>query len=123
VHRAPMDAIVEALPYEEGETPAVGTPVAVLLRSAAPYARVYVPEPLRASLHPGDSVTVSVDGIEHPFTGKVRYVSADASFTPYFALTRDDRARLSFVSEIDLADADTLTSGTPVEVSLGHRDD
>ena len=123
VHRAPMDAIVEALPYEEGETPAVGTPVAVLLRSGAPYARVYVPEPLRATLHPGDVVSVSVDGIDHPFTGKVRYVSADASFTPYFALTRDDRARLSFVSEIDLADADTLTSGTPAEVTLGRRDE
>ncbi len=116
--RAPMDAIVEALPYEEGETPAVGTPIAVLLRSGAPYARVYVPEPWRARLRPGDRVDVRVDGIDTPFRGQIRYVSADASFTPYFALTRDDRARLSFVSEINLTDADALTSGTPVEITL-----
>ena len=44
---APRAGIVEALPYKLGERPAAGRPVAVLLADGAPYARVYVPEPLR----------------------------------------------------------------------------
>lgn len=117
-HAAPDDTWVEALPFEVGEIPPVGAAVAVLLRDHEPYARVYVPEPLHSRLRPGATVSVAVDGIDKPFTGTVRYVSADASFTPYFALTRRDRSRLSYLAKIDLSGAAALPSGTPVEVTL-----
>jgi HlyD family secretion protein len=117
-HIAPDDTWVEALPFEVGEIPPVGAPVAVLLRDHEPYARVYVPEPLHSRVRPGETVSVAVDGIAAPFAGKVRYVSADASFTPYFALTRHDRSRLTYLAEIDLSGATALPSGTPVEVTL-----
>jgi HlyD family secretion protein len=107
-----------ALPFEVGEIPPVGAAVAVLLRDHEPYARVYVPEPLHSRLQPGATVSVAVDGIDKPFAGTVRYVSADASFTPYFALTRRDRSRLSYLAKIDLSGATALPSGTPVEVTL-----
>jgi HlyD family secretion protein len=117
-HAAPSAAQVESLPYEEGEIPAVGTPVAVLLRAGAPYARVYVPEPLRASVTPGAVLDVHVDGVERSFEARVRYVSAEASFTPYFALTRYDRSRLSFVAEADLSAGAALPAGLPLEATL-----
>lgn len=120
-HIAPVDSLVESLPYEEGETPPIGAPVAVLLRSGAPYARVYVPEALRASVHPGDSAQIQVDGVERTFAGRVRFVSAEASFTPYFALTRHDRGRLVFVGEIDLLDATDLPAGVPVEAHFSRE--
>ena len=37
--------------------------VAVMLADGVPYARVYVPEPLRAAFHAGAEVSVTVDGV------------------------------------------------------------
>jgi HlyD family secretion protein len=48
--------------------------------------------------------------------GTVRWVSADASFTPYFALTEHDRSRLSYLAELDLPQAADLPSGVPLVV-------
>jgi HlyD family secretion protein len=59
-------------------------------------------------------VEVHADGVERNFQGTVRWVSSDASFTPYFALTEHDRSRLSYLAEIDLADAARLPAGLPV---------
>jgi HlyD family secretion protein len=55
--------------------------------------------------------------------GVVRFVSADAAFTPYYALTQEDRSRLSYLAEIDLPDdaARDIPSGVPVQVSLVGR--
>lgn len=118
--RAPRTGVVEALPYELGERPAAGAPVVVMLAEGAPYARVYVPEPLRARVVPGLEADVSVDGIAQRFAGRVRYVAADATFTPYFALTQRDRSRLAFVSEVVLTgpEAAELPSGVPVQVDF-----
>ena len=117
-HVAPYDVLVEALPYQVGEIPSIGAPVVILLHAGEPYARVYIPEPLVSSVRLGEPVSVFVDGIADSFVGKVRFIAADASFTPYFALTRHDRSRLSYLAEIDLSGATELPSGVPVEVTL-----
>jgi HlyD family secretion protein len=51
----------------------------------------------------------------------VRYISAQAAFTPYFALTQKDRSHLSYLAEITLAGpaAADLPAGIPVEVTFG----
>jgi HlyD family secretion protein len=117
---APRAGRVEALPYKLGERPAAGAPVVVLLADGAPYARIYVPEPLRSQMTSGRVVTVAIDGIAARLAGKVRYVSAEAAFTPYYALTQKDRARLSYLAEITLDDprAAALPVGVPVQVTL-----
>lgn len=117
---APRDGRIDALPYELGERPPPGAPVVVMLADGAPYARVYVPEPIRARVVPGTSATVRVDGSARAWRGRVRYVSAEAAFTPYYTLTQKDRSRLSFLAEVTLteAGAQALPSGVPVEVSL-----
>jgi HlyD family secretion protein len=116
--RAPRAGLVEALPYKLGERPAAGRPVAVLLADGAPYARVYVPEPLRAQFLAGTKVQVHVDGVDGPLPGTVRYVSAEAAFTPYYALTQKDRSRLAYLAEITLdgPQAARLPTGVPVQV-------
>ncbi len=121
VVRAPRPGIVEALPYKLGERPPAGAPVAVMLADGTPYGRVYVPEPLRASYAAGARVQLRVDGVQQPLTGTVRYVSAEASFTPYNSLTQKDRTRLSYLAEITVDDpqAADLPSGVPVQVTLG----
>jgi HlyD family secretion protein len=118
--RAPRAGWIEALPYELGERPPARAPVVVLLAEGTPYARIHVPEPLRVRMTAGSRVAVSIDGVEGVLDGTVRFVSAEASFTPYYALTQKDRARLSYLAEVALDDerAATLPVGVPVQVTI-----
>ena len=116
----PVAGTIEVLPYEPGERPAAGAVVATLLVDAAPYARIYVPEPVRARVVPGLPAVVRTDGIDTEFAGSVRFVASEAAFTPYFALTQRDRSRLSYLAEVTLTDPDAaaLPTGIPVEVDF-----
>jgi HlyD family secretion protein len=118
--RAPVDATIDALPYRVGEKPPQGATVAVLLANTAPYARIHVPEPMRARVKTGTAATIRVDGVDREFRGQVRFVSSEAEFTPYYALTLADRSRLSFRAEVAFDDdsAASLPSGLPLDVSL-----
>lgn len=119
--RAPRDVIVDALPYRIGEKPQRGATVAVLLEAGAPFARIHVPEPMRAGVHVGDPATIRIDGVAGTFKGRVRYVSSEAEFTPYYALTEGDRVRLAYRVEVDVEGdpARELPAGLPLEVVLG----
>jgi HlyD family secretion protein len=119
---APVAGTIDKVLYRLGERPPPGTTIAVLLDSSRSFARVYVPENLRSAVQPGDTLNVQVDGVAKPFTGRVRWVSADASFTPYFALTEHDRARLSYLAEIDLEGAEDLPSGVPLQADFPPGD-
>lgn len=113
---APVDGVVDTLPFEVGERPRPGDVVAILLTGKQPYARVYIPEPLRAGLRVGSPMRIAVDGIEQPMTGSIRRIAAEASFTPYFALTERDRGRLSFLAEVRMPDLpERLPEGLPVQ--------
>lgn len=116
---APVDGIVDSRLYELGEQPAVGQPMLVLLSGAQPYARIYVPESQRVHVRTGIAARIYVDGLAQPLDGSVRWVSSEAAFTPYFALTERDRGRLSFLAKVDILDArERLPDGVPVEVEL-----
>jgi HlyD family secretion protein len=123
VVKAPRPGRVEAIPYKLGERPAPGTPLIVMLADGTPYARVYVPEPLRTKFLPGTRIRVHVDGHDGELTGVVRFVSAEAAFTPYYALTQEDRSRLSYLAEIDLEEsaAANVPTGMPVQVELTNE--
>jgi HlyD family secretion protein len=120
VVKAPRAGRVEAIPYKLGERPTAGMPLIVMLADGTPYARVYVPEPLRTRFLPGTHTRVRVDGRDGDLTGVVRFISAEAAFTPYYALTQEDRSRLSYLAEIDLDEraAATVPTGMPVQVEL-----
>ena len=110
--------------FEVGERPPAGQPVAVILGGQQPYARVYIPERLRARVRPGTDARVAVDGIDAPISGRVRWVAHEAAFTPYFALTERDRGRLTYLAKIDLEEQqERLPDGVPVEVELLVPDD
>lgn len=115
---APVAGVVDKVLFRIGERPAPGTTVAVVLDGSRTYARVYVPEHLRTRVTPGTRIDVRIDGENTPFEGRVRWVSSDAQFTPYFALTEHDRSRLSFLAEIDIPDAGHLPSGVPLQADF-----
>lgn len=119
--RTPVDGIADSRLFELGERPAPGQPVIIVLAGQQPYARVFVPETLRVGVVPGTRALIHVDGIDAPIEGRVRWVSSEAAFTPYHALTERDRGRLSFVAKIDLTTdrEQRLPDGVPVEVDFG----
>jgi HlyD family secretion protein len=115
---APVDGMLDKRLYQLGERPPIGATISVILDSSRTYARIYVPEPLRTTIIPGKKLSVRIDGEDKTMAGSVRWVSSDASFTPYFALTEHDRARLSYLAEVDVPDASDLPSGVPLEVDF-----
>lgn len=116
---------IEAIPYKLGERPPAGAPVVVLLADSPAFARVYVPEPLRSRLRAGQAAEIRVDGMEEPLPGRFRFISADAAFTPYYALTQRDRSRLSYLAEVEVTGpgAAGLPAGVPVEVTPAAQAD
>lgn len=118
--RAPVPGWLDSLPYERGERPPTGATVAVLLADGAPWARIYVPEPRRAAVRIGSPAEVRVDGVDRVFRGRVRYLSNEAAYTPYYALSQRERARLAFLAEVEIIDreAASLPVGVPAQVRL-----
>lgn len=122
---APRAGRIDSMPYRLGDQAPVGAPLATLLVGDAPYARVYVPEPIRAGVKIGDRATLHVDGVERALPGRVRAIRSEPSFTPYYALTGKDAARLSYLAEIvfddtalDAAVVGGLPAGLPVRVEF-----
>ncbi len=114
---ASVDGIIDSLPFEVGERPRIGDVVAVLLSGDQPYARIYIPEPLRLQVEVGSVLPLRIDGMDTVLNGTVRRVAAEPSFTPYFALTERDRSRLSYVAEVALPEQSRrLPEGLPVQV-------
>ena len=97
----------------------MGSPLAILLVGDTPYARVYVPEPMRANVKVGQAARVFVDGREAAINGRVRMIRSEPTFTPYYALSGRDAERLSYLAEIalDKAGAD-LPAGVPVRAEF-----
>jgi len=117
--RAPIDGVADSRLFETGERPVPGQPVIVMLAAGQPHARVYVPEALRVRVAAGTPARIRVDGLEEPIEGRVRWVSSEAAFTPYYALTERDRGRLTYLAKVDLlTDRARLPDGVPVEVEF-----
>lgn len=123
---APRAGTVDALPFKPGDQPPVGSAVASLLVGDAPYARVFVPAPRRAALNAGDRFDVRVEGVDEPFSARLRSIRSEPSFTPYYALSGDDATRLVYRAELVLEGeaARHLPAGLPVsaEVSAESSD-
>lgn len=117
--RATRNGILDNLPWNLGERVTTGSPLAIVMAGDAPYARVYVPEPYRIKISVGDQLNVHIDGLDKAISGKVRWISHEPAFTPYYALNQDERARLMYLAEIQLSNEHKdLASGVPVQVDL-----
>lgn len=116
---APRAGRIDSIPYKLGDQAPVGAPLVVMLVGEAPYARVYVPEPIRAGVAVGQRARVFVAGRADALPGRVRMIRSEPSFTPYYALTGEDAARLSYLAEVQLdKGAAALPAGVPVRVEF-----
>ena len=116
---AKRDGLLDNLPWNLGERVTAGSPVAILLAGNAPFARVYIPEPYRVKIKTGDHLQVTVDGLNGPLEGTVRWISTEPAFSPYYALNQAERANLMFLAEVLLPDsASGLPIGVPAQVKM-----
>ncbi|HOI96637.1 MAG TPA: HlyD family efflux transporter periplasmic adaptor subunit [Syntrophobacter fumaroxidans] len=118
---APRSGLVFDTLYREGEWVGAGLPVVVLLPPANIKVRAFVPEIRIGSIHPGDRVRVTVDGVAEPFEGKVSFVSPRAEYTPPVIYSKESRDKLVFMIEavFDPETAQKLHPGQPVDVWPG----
>ena len=120
--RAPETAAVFDTLYRSGEWVAAGRPVVSLLPPESIKVRVYVPEGRLASIHPGDPVTVTVDGLKESFAGRVSFISPRAEYTPPVIYSRENRAKLVYLVEAAFPPENPgrLHPGQPVDLRFGR---
>lgn len=119
---APEDALVYDTLYRSGEWVAAGRPVVSLLPAGNVKVRFFAPQKSVSSIHPGDPLTLSVDGIKEPLPGRVSFVSPRAEYTPPVIYSKESRAKLVFLVEAGFPPlvASRLHPGQPVDVRLGR---
>jgi HlyD family secretion protein len=117
---APQSGLVYDTLFRQGEWVPAGKPVVVLLPPQNIKVRAFVPETRVGSIHYGDAVQVTVDGVQNPFLGKVSYISPRAEYTPPVIYSRETRVKLVFMVEMvfDSAAAANLHPGQPVDVQF-----
>ncbi len=110
---------VDNLPWHVGERVTKGSPVVIIQANSAPYARVYIPEPYRAKLNQGMTLTVRVDGIDKNIQGELTWIATEPAFTPFYALNQEERARLMYLAEVTLpVSENNLPTGVPAQVIM-----
>jgi len=117
---APLSGLVYDTLYQQGEWVAAGKPIVALLPPENIKVRIFVPEAKVGTIHPGDRVSVFVDGVSEPFVGKVTYISPQAEYTPPVIYSQESRQKLVFMIEarFDPITAAKLHPGQPVDVEF-----
>ncbi|MDH3684905.1 MAG: efflux RND transporter periplasmic adaptor subunit [Myxococcales bacterium] len=117
---APVDGVVDQLPFDLGERVPAGAVLAVLLADGAPWVRVWLPEASFVHVAPGTPAEVRIDGIEGPLRGRVLDVAREPEFTPHYALTERDRVHLVYETRVEIVDGPAeLRPGVPADVMIG----
>ena len=117
---APTNAFVHDTLYRPGEWAGAGKPIVVLLPPANLKVRFFVPEAVLPKIKPGQMVSVTFDGGQHPYPATINYISTQAEFTPPVIYSRDNRAKLVFMIEavFPSAAASDLRPGQPTDVRI-----
>ncbi len=117
---SPMDGTVLEKLVEAGDYANVGTPIYTVSDLRTMKMTVYVGEVDLARIRLGDSAKVILDGMpNHPFDGKVIYISPTAEFTPKNVETKEDRMKLVFAVKLAIANPKNyLKGGLPADATI-----
>jgi len=107
---------VQDVYFRQGEYANAGVPVVSVLPPANVFVRFFVPETAVATLQLGQRVRITCDGCPETLTGVVRFVAAQAEFTPPVIYSIGNRERLVFKAEARVDNGLPLRPGLPVEV-------
>lgn len=113
---APAAGRIEDVYYRVGEMPNAGQAVIQLLPPENLKLRIYVGEPDLGGYKIGDRLQVYCDGCAAGLTARVSFISHDAEFTPPVIYSRDSRAKLVYLIELQPDDpAQPWHPGQPIE--------
>ena len=119
--RCPLDnaTVLDKL-MEMGDYAGIGTPLYTVSNLRTMKMTVYVSEVELARIRLGDKAKVVLDGMpNHPFDGKVIYISPTAEFTPKNVQTKQERIKLVFAVKIAIANPENyLKAGLPADATI-----
>lgn len=113
---APADGRIEQLYYKAGEVVAAGAPVVSLSGAGSMKVLFYLNEADRQHFALGQQVRVSCDGCAAGLTATISRFASDPQFTPPIIYSRDERSRLSFLTEARLDQKNAVRPGQPVSI-------
>ena len=114
---SPVAGVVDSVPVEQGDRVQQGQVIARILKGQ-PFVRFYLPQDERAGVAVGDTIQIRMDGTDEDFSARVRFISQDATFTPFFALNERDRGYLTYLAEAEIQSEAALPAGFPAQVFL-----
>jgi HlyD family secretion protein len=114
--RAPVGGTVDRLFYAMGEIATAGAPVVAILPAGALKATFFVPESERSALAIGQTVSVSCDGCA-VMAAIVTRLASEPQTTPPVIYSREERDRLVYLVEAQIAVPGALRPGQPVTVT------
>ena len=110
---APVDGRIERVYYRRGRDGSSRRAGRVDAPAEALKVKFYVAEADRQQFAIGEQVRVSCDGCADGLTATISYFASDPQFTPPVIYSRDERKRLSFLTEATL----DQRSGVAIRVS------
>lgn len=121
--KAPAAGVILSRLREPGAIIATSDIVYVLSLDRPVWVRAYVSEPLLGKVHPGLDVTVTTDSApDHPYRGKIGFISPVAEFTPKSVETPELRTDLVYRLRVVVAEPDQgLRQGMPVTVHIPQQ--
>jgi HlyD family secretion protein len=120
---SPSDGVVMTRAEEPGAIVPLGNTVLTVSLYNPVWVRAYISESDLGDVHPGEEVEVFTDTQpDHPYHGKVGFVSPEAEFTPKSVETTDLRTSLVYRLRIVIDDSGPqLRQGMPCTVKIHLR--
>jgi HlyD family secretion protein len=116
---APISGVALDVPATTGEMASPGQTLAVLGDVNHLTVAIYVPEDQIGQVKVGQKGTLTTDSSTKKFDCRVTSVASQAEFTPSSIETKDQRVKLVYQVQLDVADpSGTLKPGMPVDVNL-----
>lgn len=115
----PQGGTVEEVYFRVGEFASATQPVVSVLPPENIKVRFFVPEPELGGVHVGDTVSLACDGCPAGLTGRIRFISSQAEFTPPVIYSEQSQAKLVYMAEAwPEKTPEAFHPGQPVRVSL-----
>lgn len=119
---SPLTGVVLSKNFEEGEVVLPGSAILSVADLDETYLRIYVSTEDLAGVRLGQNASVTIDGVDEPFSARVVHIADHSEFTPKNVQTKEARTRLVFGVKLRVDNRDLiLKPGMPAEAILLNR--
>jgi HlyD family secretion protein len=115
---SPVAGAIQEVYFRVGEMVEPGRPIVSIVPPGNVKVRFFVPQANLPSIHIGDRVLIHCDGCREDLYAHVRFISAQAEFTPPVIYSLEERARLVFRIEAIPEHPEDVRIGQPASVAV-----